>query len=158
MYLEPVFSSDDIISQMPTEGKLFKEVNKAWFNMMNRIVEDPSALTVIDIEDLGTILKKANERLEKVQKGLNDYLESKRTLFPRFYFLSNEELLEILSETKEPLKVQPHLKKCFEGIASLDFDDEKKIHGMYSIEGELVQFVRVIDPIASKGKVEDWLV
>lgn len=54
--------------------------------------------------------------------------------------------------------MQPHLKKCFEGIAKLKFDDEKKIHGMYSVEGELVQFVRVIDPIASKGQVEDWLV
>jgi dynein heavy chain len=43
------------------------------------------------------------------------------------------------------------LKKCFEGIAALEFDEEKKIHAMYSSEGEPVPFTRIIDPIASKG-------
>jgi dynein heavy chain len=158
MYLEPVFSSEDIMNQMPVEGAKFKEVNTAWIALMKKVNADPTALKVIEYQELGGILKTADEKLERVQKGLNDYLESKRALFPRFFFLSNDELLEILSETKEPLRVQPHLKKCFEGIAGLEFDDEKKIHGMYSVEGEYVPYTRVIDPIASKGQVEDWLV
>jgi len=49
------------------------------------------------------------------------------------------------------------LKKCFEGIVALEFDEEKKIHGMYSQEGEMVPFTRIIDPMASKGNVENWL-
>ena len=157
LYLAPVFSSDDIMKQMPIEGRNFKEVDRAWKNLMIKINENPAALTVMEIEELGEILNGANTKLEQVQKGLNDYLESKRKLFPRFFFLSNDELLEILSETKEPLKVQPHLKKCFEGIASLEFDEEKKIHGMYSSEKEHVPFKNIIDPIASRGCVEQWL-
>lgn len=64
--------------------------------------------------------------LEQIQSRLNDYLETKRVAFPRFYFLSDDELLEILAQSKNAQAVQPHMGKCFDGIRRLDFGDDTK--------------------------------
>lgn len=103
------------------------------------------------------IFQKANETLERIQKNLEDYLETKRMGFPRFYFLSNDELLEILAQTKNVQAVQPHMGKCFDGIRRLDFGDDPKsidIYAMISGEGERVSLGK---NLKARGNVEKWL-
>ena len=136
LYLEPIFASDDIKKQ----------------------IENPKVLVFTRKEGLLNDLSMAFEDLEIINKGLNAYLEQKRLNFSRFFFLSNNELLEILSETKDPTRVQPHLKKCFEAITKLKFDEQQIIHGMISSESELVPLPRTLDPALARGAVEKWLV
>ncbi|KAG8578269.1 hypothetical protein GDO81_010439 [Engystomops pustulosus] len=157
LYLEPVFGSEDIRSQIPVEGHKFEIVDRNWRLIMRESVKEASAMRVIAQPQMLDKLKEAELLLDDIQKGLNDYLEKKRLFFPRFFFLSNDELLEILSETKDPLRVQPHLKKCFEGIAKLTFNRKKEITHMESSENEKVELVMRIIPSNAKGLVEKWL-
>ncbi|CAG7816608.1 unnamed protein product [Allacma fusca] len=158
MYLEPIFSSPDIIKQMPSEARKFANVDKLWRNLMRNTTENPLVIQATEFPHLLRDLNRANVFLDEIQKGLNDYLEKKRLVFPRFFFLSNDELLEILSETKDPLRVQPHLKKCFEGINTLEFTDDMVITAMISAEKENVPFSGTVRPLDARGMVEKWLI
>lgn len=122
-YLQPIFDSPDIAAQLKAETKRFRSVDATWRSIMNGVVQNPSILFNCNIEGLKEKFIEANKNLDIVNKGLTDYLEKKRSAFSRFFFLSDDELLEILSQTKEVRNVRPHLKKVFEAIADLEFDD-----------------------------------
>ena len=94
-------------------------------------------------------LKESDILLDQVQKGLSDYLETKRSVFARFYFLSNDELLSILSESKDVRLVQPHLKKCFEGIDRAKFLDDLSIDAIISPEGEEIILTHPVHPVGT---------
>ena len=102
------------------------------------------------------LFKNCNKSLEKVLKSLRDFLETKRAAFPRFYFLGDDELLDILSQTRDPTAVQPYLSKCFDAIKSVEFAKKPStaMRSMIAPDGERVEFS---EPVYAEGPVEYWL-
>jgi dynein heavy chain len=155
MYLQPIFESPDINKQLPMEGKRFTAVDKHWRAMIKAAKKKSKAIEFCNDSKLLAKLQESNNLLDMVSKGLSDYLEAKRAGYSRFYFLADEELLEILSETKDPLAVQPHLRKCFEALDEVQFEVDLTITAMKSPEKEVIKFVTPVDP---KGKnIETWM-
>jgi dynein heavy chain len=159
MYLEPIFSSDDIKEKMKTEKGKFDLVDRAWRSAMEIYSKDSNIWETIETDKLKSDFDASNNLLDEIQKSLSEYLETKRRFFPRFYFLSDEELLEILAQTKDPETVQRHINKCFEAISQLQFTKQQHVCAMISAEKEKVDFLKSVDVNEGekKGNVERWL-
>ncbi|OEH74384.1 dynein heavy chain related protein [Cyclospora cayetanensis] len=155
LYLQPIFNSPDIAKQLPAETKRFFTVDTAWRVLMRHTYEEPQVLPACSTPGLVEKLRENNRLMERVQKELESYLELKRSQFARFYFLSNDELLEILSETTDPLKVQPFLCKVFENMNNLEFSEDLVATAMLSAEGERMAFVKGL--VTCGKSVEIWM-
>ena len=140
-----IFAGEDIRNQLPKETVEFEYLNTSWKTIMVRINRDPNAYRTASIEGIDKQLNEMNTRLEDIQKSLDMYLETKKIIFPRFYFISNDDLLEILGQSKNPQAVQSHLKKLFDNIKSLKLQkssigNKTEALSMFSQESEEVMF------------------
>mmetsp|Transcript_13743 Transcript_13743/g.31844 ORF Transcript_13743/g.31844 Transcript_13743/m.31844 type:complete len:4493 (+) Transcript_13743:136-13614(+) len=157
IYMEAVFSSGDIAKQLPAEAKRFQGIDKNYMKIMARAFETPNVVQCCYGNDLmKTLLPHLTEQLEMCQKSLTGYLETKRGLFPRFYFVSDGVLLEVLSQGSDPHSIQVHLQAVFDSIASVTFDRQKKtlMTHMHSSDGETVPLTTPVDAV---GNIEDYL-
>jgi hypothetical protein len=158
VYLESIFTgSGDIAALLPKETARFRSLNQEFLTLMRRVAKAPAVLEVLAIDGVQRAVEHLLETLLKVQKALGDYLERQRASFPRFYFIGDDDLLEIIGNSKDLDKTQKHLRKMFAGVASLTLADENaRIVGMSSAEGETVQFHAPI-VLANVPKVHEWL-
>ncbi|XP_014742318.1 PREDICTED: dynein heavy chain 9, axonemal [Sturnus vulgaris] len=160
-HLESIFiGSGDIRAQLPQDSRRFEGIDVDFKELAYEVQKTPNVVEATNKPGLSQQLEDIQSRLSLCEKALAEYLDMKRLAFPRFYFISSADLLDILSNGTNPHLVQRHLSKLFDNLAKLKFqvDSEQKTTkvglGMYSREEEYVQFS---EPCDCSGQVEVWL-
>eukprot|EP01022_Parablepharisma_sp_SALTPOND_P000876 TRINITY_DN105183_c0_g1_i1.p1 TRINITY_DN105183_c0_g1~~TRINITY_DN105183_c0_g1_i1.p1 ORF type:complete len:4616 (+),score=767.18 TRINITY_DN105183_c0_g1_i1:15469-29316(+) len=160
-FLEPVFHTQDIAKQMIQESKRFAQIEKDWTKIIEKVVEEKNVVRCCENDMLKGLLSTLEESLEFCQKKLDTYLEKKRREFPRFYFVSDTEVLNILSQGSDPAAVQYHLASLFDGITNIEFDsaDKKYISKIMCVYNEnSKEELKLCNPVrVEQQKIEDWL-
>ncbi|XP_050362992.1 cytoplasmic dynein 2 heavy chain 1 [Nymphalis io] len=155
LYLEPILSNAD-----GELGLKFRKVDQG-FRQVARIIEsDPRLSTLLQSTRLQAMLDTISEQLNACQSALNDYIDDKRLTFPRLYFLSDDDLLELLGQARTGAEgretvMQSHLKKLFPGITGVHLGPGGlSITSLCSHFGETFQLDHPVDVDCS---VELWL-
>ena len=159
--LESVFvGSADIRVQLPEDSKRFDGINADFQAIMR---DAPDVLNCVEACNMDGRLERLEVMLgllEQCEKALQDYLETKRIAFPRFYFVAPADLLDILSKGTNPQLILRHLSKCFDNVHNMSFLEDEKGNpsknaiSMWSGENENVAFK---EPCICDGPVETWL-
>ncbi|KAM9317805.1 cytoplasmic dynein 2 heavy chain 1 [Pholidichthys leucotaenia] len=151
VYLEPIFGR----GALPREEARFKRVDEDFRSIMSDIQRDNRVVSLSSRAGIRSSLVTILDQLQRCQKSLNEFLEEKRSAFPRFYFIGDDDLLEILGQATNPNVIQSHLKKLFAGIYSVVFDEQcQHIVAMCSLEGEMVPLKKHVH---ISSLVELWL-
>ena len=155
LYLQPIFSGTSIQQKLHKEARDWNTVDKLWSSIMTLTHNSSSYNDVMHRDQLLSELNQCNELLDSITHGLNAYLEAKRLGFPRFFFLSNDELISILSHTKDFSKIQDSMQKLFEYVNSITVTEQFEIVAMNDAEGESVQLMNSVN--GNTPEIEDWL-
>nr|XP_020013652.1 dynein heavy chain 17, axonemal [Castor canadensis] len=160
-HLESIFiGSEDIRAQLPEDSKRFDDIDQEFKALMADAVKTPNVVEATNKPGLYDKLEALKKSLAMCEKALAEHLETKRLAFPRFYFVSSADLLDILSNGNDPVEVSRHLSKLFDSLCKLKFRldaNQKPLKvgiGMYSKEDEYVHFDQECD---LSGQVEVWL-
>ncbi len=162
--LQSFFIGGDIRKDLPGPTKQFEQADKDWVKLMEKAVTTRNTVALCSGNELTPVLTDIDAILKICQKNLDNYLENKRGAFPRFYFVSNSVLLEILSKRSDPGSIRSNLNIIFDAITDIEFAelDKRTITKIKQTKGEgNNKDIQEVDmrkyPVKCDGKIEDWL-
>lgn len=158
-FLENLFiHSEEVKKELPEQSEIFIDIDKEVRNILADGYKHQKALDFSIQKYLLPGLEKVQADLNICQKALNEFMDSKRTAFPRFYFVSPDDLLDILSNGNNPSKVMIHMPKIISAIDTLKLEESgvrPYVLGMKSCVG--VEYVDFTSDLSLLGKVETYL-
>ena len=113
-YLEPLFiGSDEVRRELPEAAARFEKVDIHVRKNLAEMFEKKNAKAACNRAGLFDEMESITKELDLCEKALSDFLDGKRRQFPRFYFVSKSDLLDILSNGSQPRKIMVHVSKVF---------------------------------------------
>lgn len=158
-FLENLFiHSEEVKKELPKQAELFVGVDKEVKRILADAYVKQIALIYCDQVWVNKAFTKVQEQLTVCEKALQEFMDSKRTAFPRFYFVAQADLLDILSNGNAPAKIQQHMPKIFQAIENLELKEEGVrpfAMGMHTNVG--TEYVVFTNPLKLMGKVETYM-
>ena len=158
-YLETLFiGSEEVKKELPEDADRFVGIDAKFKVCLKGIGEVKNAVVASSRAGLLDDLNDMSDKLELCEKSLADFLESKKRIFPRFYFVATAMLLDILSNGNRPAIVASNINALLQGVKALELSgpNSSTVESMTANEGEVVPFSQT-GPLALKGKVEIYL-
>mmetsp|Transcript_16968 Transcript_16968/g.60259 ORF Transcript_16968/g.60259 Transcript_16968/m.60259 type:complete len:4617 (-) Transcript_16968:30-13880(-) len=160
--LESIFlTSADIRSQLADVTKVFESIDGEFKEMMREAVNEPNVVQACTVDGRELNLTRWKAGLDQCQKSLNEYLDRKKEMFPRFYFVSAVALLDMLANGTNPKKIMPYLGDCYDALANLSFVKDNEGNESNKTADVMIakdrEQIRMHSPFTMEGEVEVYL-
>lgn len=156
IYLDGIFANG-IQSVLPVEAARFVNITHEYMDIIKILNNSTLVIEVLSVAQAHASMTKLRDSITRIRKSLSDYLEKQREFFPRFYFVGNEDLLEVLSDLTNTLNVNRHMKKMFCGIEAVECDLENTaVISIRSAQEEVVSLVKPV-PLIKAAPPAAWL-
>ncbi|GMT03326.1 hypothetical protein PENTCL1PPCAC_25500, partial [Pristionchus entomophagus] len=157
-HVEGVFATEDIAYQMPTEFWTFTRIRQLWQQLNQVIADQPILSHLSSVQQMSTQLQQLLGLFDNVEAGFNSYLQKKRTAFPRLHLLSHSELLDLLSQSREPSSVSSFIHLFFTKVKAFVMNGRGELTHLRSVHEEQYALTAIVNASIYKHHVEKWLV